>query len=181
MIAAVALASTAFTLTDTVPHSEAPSVETLTLRSSHHVTITYSRRSATITLRPIRGQRAPWRGDVLEGAVYASGRWTTFKLDKTDEGYEAVARIPEFRSVEAFALLTEAGSSYTWIEQDPQARDEDDSDGDDKPEEPEPEDPPEDGGLCDGIVDPWTGECYSEILDPWGDEESGSQVVTFTI
>lgn len=36
--------------------------------------------------------------------------------------------------------------------------------------------PAPEGVLCPGIVDPWTGECYEEIRDPWGlrgDAEAG--------
>ena len=184
MIAAVAIASTAFTLADSSPST--PSVEMLAFRSSHQVTITHSQGSASIVLTPLRGRRAPWRGDVVEGAVYASGRWTTFTFDKTGGGYRATARIAEFGDVDAFAVLTESGASYTWVEEDRPVQANGDADNGDKPkdpdpEEPEPEDPPEDGGLCDGIVDPWTGECDSEIRDPWEDEETDGQTVQFTI
>lgn len=185
LIATIALATTAFTLTDTPPDSEAPSVETLTLRTSHQVTITYGRRNATIQVTPIRGQRAPWRGDLAEGAVYASGRWTTFKFEKTGEGFEAVAQIPEFQLVEAFAILTDSRTSYTWVEEDwpMRARADDEPDNDEKPEEPAPEDPPEDEpcNMID-IRDPWTGECgASEMKDPWEDEEVNDPVVTLSI
>ncbi len=68
------------------------------MSATHTVTITYSSRSATIRLEPRRGARAPWRGDVKEGAPYSceAARWTTSQFSQMEDGvYEATAHLPE--------------------------------------------------------------------------------------
>lgn len=181
----IALAASAFS-PPSAPSADAAPVTVLT-SATHTVTITYSGRRSTVRVVPMRGARAPWRGALTEGAVYSSRdkSWTTFKFEQVEDGvFEASARLPGSSEVAAFAVLTEAGSSYTWIEEDWPVMAQDD--GDEKPEEPapddpEPDDPPEEGGLCNGIVDPWTGECDDEIRDPWEGEETTTQMMSFNI
>lgn len=94
-------------------------------------------------------------------------------------GLTGSARLPAPDQIRA-ALRTSSGERLHW--RSPSDR----NGGEDEPEEPA--DPPEDDGGeqcstagCNGIIDPWTCECYSDFMPPWKDERVTPGAFSFGI
>ncbi|MEM1115481.1 MAG: hypothetical protein AAF845_02030 [Bacteroidota bacterium] len=139
------------------------------------------------------------RGPTPDG--YAKIEWTEFRLSPSDgrrglPTYEAQARRVDFDAIAGFAVRSEGGNSWIFVCEGmpPQSQ----ANGDNPPsEDPPKDDPPTDGdppsddppsdgdppaddddGPCNGIVDPWTGECTPDVRNPWPeDERTGEQIV----
>ncbi|MEM0963073.1 MAG: hypothetical protein AAGK21_11130 [Bacteroidota bacterium] len=186
--------------------------------TAYTVTITKTRRGATVRLEPNRDARPAWRTPLVAGALmtadgnvcssrgpapdgYTKVEWTEFRLSPMDgrgdfPTYEADIRRVDFETIAGLALRAEDGQSWITVCENFPAQSQ--GGGDPPAEDPPKEDPPADDGdsgsdngsggdsgndgddkddePCNGIVDPWTGECTPDVRNPWPEEE-GEQIM----
>ncbi len=158
---------------------------------THSITLTYTKVEAsatplTLEIAPLaRRARAPWGGDVKQVALLTDKGHIIMideflsSLHQGDSGVRAEAMIPTDETVLIIFIRGERGPSVGWKigEDRPSVREVDWTvieyqDGDDfvaRPQSIRTQGAEiASNALCNGIVDPWTGECIEEIRDPWG-------------